>query len=1079
MKKLALVLAVLAAAIAAVAFQSGGAAAEEPVSARLDRFRNLGKAFYENPTTQLQAVDEFKKALDLAPDSAVERLNYGLALLRAGKTDEGVAELLKTQQQDPKLPHTWFNLGIVYKKNSEYEKAIPQLEQMIKLVPTEAVSHYNLGVLYKLSNRPAEALKMFETSARLDPNLAGPHFQLFNAYRQAGRKEDAAREEQIFQELKKRKAGAAIPEDLEWSWYAEVYELLDPRKAAGDAPAAQVAFKAQALPGAADAATSGVAVADVDGDGKPDAIVWSSAGVLVYRGGTQPVEAGLKQLKGVVAISPADVDNDGLADLAVLTASGATLYLNRKGSFEAAPWALPQAKFQAAVWLDYDHDYDLDLFLLGAKCALYRNNGKAGFSDESAAFPFVAGDAIAGVTFDLMADTENTELVVSYAGRPGVLYRDNLGGKYAAEDLAALPAGATTLVARDMNADGATDIAAAGPAGVAVLLNREGKLGAATAAGTAPGRALALGDFENRGLADLATSAGLLRNRGLAKFQPAATEGFTEAAALAAADFDADGLTDLLAVFPSGSVALLRNETKTANNWLRAALTGVKNMRLAYGAEVEVKSGSYYQKQTYAGLPLQFGLRGAAAIDTVRITWANGLVQNELKQPLRREVAFKEAPRLSGSCPMIFTWNGQRFEFLTDVLGVAPLGASAGDGQFFALDHDEYVQVPPGALVERDGRYDIRVTEELREVSYLDQVRLIAIDHPADVEIFTNDKFKSPPFPEFRLFGVSRRVYPRAARDERGRDVLRRLTARDRSYVDTFERDYSGTAATHHLDLDFGAAAPANRAILVLNGWVDWADGSTFRAISQERPGGLTMPYVQVKDAAGNWKTVIEDMGLPAGKPKTIVVDLTGKFLSASREVRIVTGLCLYWDEIFLSEDTGSPAHRAAPLTPLSSELNFRGFSRPVIHPLRKQPEAFLYQHVVPASSWNPTPGLYTRYGAVDGLLDSIDDRMVIMGSGDELRLSFDARRLPPLRSGWQRDFLIFFDGWAKDSDANTAFARSVEPLPFHGMSGYPYPAGERYPQDALHTEYLKQYQTRPALVLVRPLRNNPNRSTE
>src|SRR5207253_11054109 len=107
---------------------------------RLWRHRNLGKAFYENPTTLAQAVVEFKQALDLAPNSARERLNYGLALLRAGKTQEGVDELLKVQKQDPKLPHTWFNLGIVYRKAGDFEKAIPEFHKMIELVPDEPSS---------------------------------------------------------------------------------------------------------------------------------------------------------------------------------------------------------------------------------------------------------------------------------------------------------------------------------------------------------------------------------------------------------------------------------------------------------------------------------------------------------------------------------------------------------------------------------------------------------------------------------------------------------------------------------------------------------------------------------------------------------------------------------------------------------------------------------------------------------------------------------------------------------------------------------------------------------------------------
>src|SRR5260370_446573 len=115
------------------------------------RHRNLGKAFYENPTTQIQAVDEFNKALGLAPSSARERLNYGLALLRAGKTKEGVAEIEKAQKQDPKIPHTWFNLGIAYKKDSQYDKAIAQLEGMTRLVPEEPKAQYKLAGHYKVN----------------------------------------------------------------------------------------------------------------------------------------------------------------------------------------------------------------------------------------------------------------------------------------------------------------------------------------------------------------------------------------------------------------------------------------------------------------------------------------------------------------------------------------------------------------------------------------------------------------------------------------------------------------------------------------------------------------------------------------------------------------------------------------------------------------------------------------------------------------------------------------------------------------------------------------------------------------
>jgi hypothetical protein len=226
------------------------------------------------------------------------------------------------------------------------------------------------------------------------------------------------------------------------------------------------------------------------------------------------------------------------------------------------------------------------------------------------------------------------------------------------------------------------------------------------------------------------------------------------------------------------------------------------------------------------------------------------------------------------------------------------------------------------------------------------------------------------------------------------------------------------------------------------------------------------MPSLQVKNARGEWQTVIEDLGIPAGKPKTIAVDLTGKFLTADRRVRIVTNLCVYWDEIFLGEDPGAPPVRLSELATRDAELRFRGFSRALIHPERKQPESFVYGQVSPTSMWNPTPGLYTRYGPVLPLLERIDDVLLIMGSGDELRLRFDAEGLPALPKGWRRDFLLMVDGWAKDGDANTAHSQTVEPLPFHGMSRYPYPASERFPESRLQREYT----TRPALRLLRPM---------
>jgi hypothetical protein len=186
--------------------------------------------------------------------------------------------------------------------------------------------------------------------------------------------------------------------------------------------------------------------------------------------------------------------------------------------------------------------------------------------------------------------------------------------------------------------------------------------------------------------------------------------------------------------------------------------------------------------------------------------------------------------------------------------------------------------------------------------------------------------------------------------------------------------------------------------------------------------------------------------------------------------VRIVTNLCLYWDEIYLIESSGAPPSRMTDVPMESADLRFRGFSKPTIDPRRLQPERFDYQTVSFTSMWNPTPGNYTRYGDVKELLAAPDDRMSIMGSGDEVAMRFAAGGLPALPEGWKRDFLLLVGGWAKDADANTAFSQSVLPLPFYGMSSYPYPASDGYPADAEHERYVREYLTRPALRLIRPL---------
>ena len=327
--------------------------------------------------------------------------------------DAATADLQKVQKRDPSLPHTWFNLGLVYKKENEADQALAQFQQMVKLVPAEPIGHYQLGVVYKLKGDTSAAIAQFETARGLNPRLAAAHFQLFGLYRQIGRADQSAAELRIFQQLKKEQEGAAVPEDVEWCQYAELYDPID----VPAPPLSPPSYREEKLADGFRGPDSGVAVLQ-GANGRPDLIAWSPTRVALFRNGaTLAANSGLEQLRGVRFIAPGDFDNDGLPDLCVLTSQGAVLYRNTGTGFVKHA-DLATGSFRKAVWIDYDHDYDEDLILVGDDSRLLRNNGEAGFSDETKRFPFVPGRALDAVRFDLLPDTPGFDLVVSYAARP-------------------------------------------------------------------------------------------------------------------------------------------------------------------------------------------------------------------------------------------------------------------------------------------------------------------------------------------------------------------------------------------------------------------------------------------------------------------------------------------------------------------------------------------------------------------------------------------------------------------------------------------------------------------------------------
>ncbi|HEY3118994.1 MAG TPA: hypothetical protein VGL15_00095, partial [Vicinamibacteria bacterium] len=355
------------------------------------------------------------------------------------------------------------------------------------------------------------------------------------------------------------------------------------------------------------------------------------------------------------------------------------------------------------------------------------------------------------------------------------------------------------------------------------------------------------------------------------------------------------------------------------------------------------------------------------------------------------------------------------------------------------------------------GRYELRVTNELEEALFVDRLTLLAVDHPADVEVYPDEGLRSPP-PAFRLFAAQRPRPPVSAVDDHGHDVLPLLARLDHRWPDDFRLNrIRGYADAHTLLLDIGASAD----LLLLTGWTDYAFSSDNLAAHQ---AGLAMqpPRLEVEDASGRWQTAVDDIGIPVGRPQTIVVDLAGRWRGPSRRVRIVTNMRIYWDQVRVAESAPAP-QTTARLDPTAATLSERGFSA-------ETEAGYDYQRVSWNAPWKVMPGRYTRTGDVRELLVKTDDMFVVSKPGDDIAVSFDARALPAVPAGRRRTFLLHADGFSKEMDLHSASPDLVLPLPFHGMFRYPYAPPEAYPLTPERADYLARYNTRVVIAPLPPL---------
>jgi tetratricopeptide (TPR) repeat protein len=1047
----------------------------------------------------LQKLDEARKyfaaAIALDPGNPQAWYNKGLAEHASNDLDAALASFQQAVKLDPHDVDSYYFEGVCYAEMKQFDKAIDILQKALAVNHLHASAEFAMATAMRRSGRMPEAKEHFKTFQHMTSTKISATIGL--AYGEQGRYSTVTPVEEP-----ESRAKPMIPV----KFVAQPLLSLVPKAGPG----------APALTGWS--TTGGACMLDATGDGRMDLVLMQSGEqavrLLRNKGDGSFAEAdaaaaGLVAKGRAVACAVGDFDADGLNDIAVATDDALLLFRNLgKGKFEdvtAKAGLAAKNRPTGITFVDYDHDGDLDLFLTGSPLApggpsnvLWRNNGNGTFTEWTAPVGFEgAGKTQAAILTDFNNDRA-VDIAVTGDGPAPLLYVNPREGKYPTQALydAKLPP-TTGITVLDYNKDGWMDIAVThdGAPGISLWKNVEGPNHTGRAfervklpfdfqnQGALRGWGLTPIDFDNDGWIDLAvlieTKSGpqvrVLRNKGDGSFEDVShalgldTLKLKAPRGLIAADVDGDGAADLIITQLNAPPVLLHNMGGNKNHSIRLDLSGYADNKTAIGTKVEIFVNGHWQKWELAGASgymtqgppqLLVGLGDKDGIDLLRMLWPTGILQDEIDLYHQKVIAMKEADRRGSSCPVLFTWDGHKYRMVTDVIGAGVVGHWFTPARKNIPNPGEWVKIEGSQIVPVNGKLSLRFMEPMEEVNYIDQLRLVAVDHPENVEVNPDERFlDDPPFASGKVIASENTRLPRGAWDGEGRDVLDKLTRRDHQFASGFTpTPYDGFANQHSLTLDLGSLDAQSPVRLLMTGYVNYFSATSLYAAWQAGIKPIS-PYAEAQMPDGAWKRISGDLGFPAGLERTIVVDLTGKIPAGASRIRLVSNLEIYWDQVLIDQSSDA-VFRTSELPLSMAALHFRGY--PTQIDLKSPGDLdYDYDRVSLTGPFQHHRGSYTRMGDVTPLLKSIDNRYVTFGSGEEIAAEYETASLPKLPEHWKRDYFFYANGYVKDMDWWDALPFTVAELPFHEMTAYPYPAGEKFPDDADTLDYQLNWNSR------------------
>ncbi len=1047
-----------------------------------ERLMASGRGYLEKGDAT-NAVRFYRQAVKAAPESIDAHLNLANAFLLADDNEGAAGECQRAIELDPNEPAAYYLAGCAYLRQNQVEKAVQAFQQSQRIDPAVDALAFELGLAHERAGHTEEAIQQFETLLQFQPDHPSAHYQLSRLYQRAGRAADAAAQLAKHQELQAKNPGGSLgPAALERCKYTQprvAFTLAQPERRGVTVrfvEATAQAFGAQAL-----SYRGPLGVLDYNHDGRNSLWVRQENGFRLLdnaRGKFTALGAWVAPTTNATyrRCLVGDLNNDKFEDVVILGEQASHVFrFATNGQFRevTAAAGLKGLKARDGVLADLDFTGKLDLLTIqpgGQGLQVYRNLGSFYFQENTTntGLPAVLG----GVEHLAVDDWRNEDVPAVYLARSGqapVIYCKQRAGSFVRTNLEAKLPAARLVALGDLNNDLLPDLVLAGEKELTILYGGSGEQVTIPLNGLQPTGLLLL-DYDNDGWLDLlafGSGVRVWRNVGKRGFEEVtATLGLDKTGPVedvVAADFDQDGDTDL--VMASGTaLRYWRNDGGNANKQLKLRLAGNRSNASGLGSRVELVSGHWRTLRTLKQLPFEIGVGKRDKLELLQMRWTD-LTTTTLDVPVLPQPFELVEPVLpAGSCPYLYAWNGERFKFVTDILGASPLGLPASQSRWVEEDPEEYLslgnerQFPP-----RNHQYELRITEELREVLYLDQARLVVVDHPAGTLVAPTSKMRAGrPFPPHELWTLRPRSALKRALRSDGLDATELLAANDGRLVGPErlrEPQLRGLAQPFGITLDFGQLPVSEPLVLVLNGWLRFGGGMANIAGSLDPGLPFPFPALEAELPDGSWQPVPADVGVPAGKTKTILVDLERKLPSGARRLRLTTAFELYWDSVLLCVKAPARDNRLTSLRPNRADLHWRGFSEfaplPDWLPLTPQ-----YDRLREGPPWRRTPyGWCTRYGAVDELVAEKDNALVLLNGGDELALGFAADQLPPKPEGFERDFFLYVVGWDKDADFHVGQGWQVEPLPFHGMDDQAY--GRQPRPSNLDDAWRAKYNTR------------------